>query len=89
MTRQSNLEILLVNFKKPPRSFYLGWLLGALLIAIPGWLGWLDKAPINLDLMFLVMGLAIGISQWLLLRRRLARANWWIAASVLGWGDWA
>ena len=63
-----------------------GWLLGVLLIALPRWLGWTDTLLNNLDLIFLVMGLAIGITQWLLLRRRLARASWWIAASALGWG---
>ena len=60
-----------------------GWFLGVLLIALPGWL---DTPLNNLDLIFLVMGLAIGITQWLLLRRRLPLAGWWIAASALGWG---
>jgi hypothetical protein len=32
------------------------------------------------------MGLAIGLTQWLLLQRQLARAGWWIAANTLGWG---
>jgi hypothetical protein len=63
-----------------------GWLLGVLSIALPGWLGWTDTPLNNLDLIFLVMGVAIGITQWLLLRRRLARAGWWIAANALGWG---
>lgn len=63
-----------------------GWFLGVLLIALPVWLGWTDTPLNNLDLIFLVMGLAIGITQWLLLRRRLALAGWWIAASALGWG---
>jgi ABC-type tungstate transport system substrate-binding protein len=63
-----------------------GWFLGVLLIALPGWLGWIDAPLNNLDLIFLLMGSAIGISQWLLLRRRLAQADWWIAANVAGWG---
>jgi hypothetical protein len=63
-----------------------GWLLGVLLIALTFQLGWTDTVLNDLDLLFLVMGLAIGIAQWLLLRRRLARAGWWIAANVLGWG---
>ncbi len=63
-----------------------GWLLGILLIALPDWLGWID-APLNsLDLILLMMGLAIGLTQWLILRRRIARAGWWIAANALGWG---
>jgi hypothetical protein len=63
-----------------------GWLFGVLLIALPAWLGWTDAPPNYLDLIFLLMGSAIGITQWLLLRRRLALAGWWIAASALGWG---
>ena len=63
-----------------------GWLLGILLILIPGWLHWTDTFLNNLDMIFLVMGLSIGMAQWLLLRRRLARAGWWIAANVAGWG---
>jgi len=63
-----------------------GWFLGVLLIALPGWLGWIDAPLNNLDLIFLAMGFAIGIAQWLYLRRRFARAGWWIAANVAGWG---
>ena len=63
-----------------------GWFLGVLLIVLPGWLGWTDTPLNNLDLIFLVMGLAIGLTQWLFLRRRLALAGWWIVASALGWG---
>ncbi len=58
-----------------------GWLLGMLLFLITG-----GNRSLNLGLMFLVMGLAIGIAQWLLLRRRLSQLGWWIAANVVGWG---
>ena len=30
-------------------------------------------------------GAALGALQWLVLRRQLARAGWWIAASTVGW----
>jgi hypothetical protein len=62
-----------------------GWLLGACLTQIPGWLGWTNPL-FNLDLTFLVMGLSIGLGQWLLLRRRLPRSGWWVGANVAGWG---
>lgn len=61
-----------------------GWLLGVLLIAIPIWLNWTDGS--NLNLAFILMGFAIGVGQWLLLRHRLPWASWWIGASVMGWG---
>jgi hypothetical protein len=32
-----------------------------------------------------VVGMGLGLSQWLALRRRTARAGWWIVASVIGW----
>jgi hypothetical protein len=62
-----------------------GWLLGLLLIVIPSWLNWMDGS-FNLDLAFILMGLAIGVGQWLSLRRRVPRASWWIGANVVGWG---
>lgn len=63
-----------------------GWTLGVFLILVPGWLGWLDAPLNNLDLILLTMGLGVGFTQWLVLRRQLARAGWWIAANILGWG---
>lgn len=62
-----------------------GWLFGALLIMISSWLGWMD-APINIKFAFIMMGLSIGVGQWLLLRRRLPWAGCWIIANVVGWG---
>ena len=61
-----------------------GWLLGEFLTLIPGWLNWTNPL-FNLDLSFVMMGLSIGMGQWLLLRRRLHRASWWIGANVAGW----
>ena len=51
-----------------------GGLLGVLLIA--GWF-W-TSGSVDLNLAFIVMGFSIGVGQWLLLRRRLHRAGWWI-----------
>jgi hypothetical protein len=62
-----------------------GWILGALLIARPFWLNWADGS-LNLDLAFLLMGFAIGLGQWPLLRRHLPRASCWIGANLAGWG---
>ena len=62
-----------------------GWLLGMLMIALSYRLKWLDPTR-NFDAVFFLMGLSIGIAQWFLLRRRLSRAGWWIAANLAGWG---
>jgi hypothetical protein len=59
-----------------------GWLLGGLLALIPGWLNWTD-AFFDLNM---AIGLSIGVMQWLLLRRRLPGAGWWILANFAGWG---
>ena len=62
-----------------------GWLLGVLLVLIPGWLTGTDAFLQNIDAVFIVMGLSIGTGQWLLLRRRMPRAGWWIPANGVGW----
>lgn len=62
-----------------------GWLLGVLLIALPGRENLINEF-LGMSLVFLLMGLAIGVGQWLILRQRLAYAGWWIAANLLGWG---
>jgi uncharacterized membrane protein len=62
-----------------------GWLLGIILVLMPDWLHWRNGYS-DLNQAFLSLGLAIGIAQWLLLRRRLSHAGWWIAATVVGWG---
>ncbi len=61
-----------------------GWLLGMSLIAAFIRLQWMVSA--QLDLTFILVALSIGLAQWLVLRRRLPRAGWWILASLLGWG---
>ncbi len=35
-----------------------------------------------------VIGLIVGIAQWLYLRRHLQQAGWWVLASVIGFGLW-
>jgi hypothetical protein len=62
-----------------------GWLFGGLLIVIFSRLNRMD-GPFYLDLQLFLMGLAIGVGQWLLLRRRLLHAGWWIGANIVGWG---
>lgn len=65
-----------------------GWLLGVTLIAILNRLGWTVLVQ-DINLMFPIMGFAIGLAQWFVLRPRLARAGWWVIANTLGWGTLA
>ena len=64
---------------------FAGWLLGVLLIALPTWVGWIASPITDLHLALLMMGFGIGLTQWLVLRRALPQAGWWIAATILGW----
>src|SRR5512143_3297428 len=62
-----------------------GWFLGVALATVPGLLHWTSPFS-TLDAALFVMGFSIGLLQWLLLRRRVPRAGWWIAANIAGWG---
>ncbi len=66
----------------------VGALLGAVLIL--GWRNWGMTREISnswaLDPVFMILGFSVGVGQWLLLRRRLPQAGWWIVAHVVGWG---
>jgi hypothetical protein len=67
----------------------LGWLLGIAVVYL-GYAIW----PVVLNarstwwavLVFASIGATTGLVQWLVLRRRVPRAGWWVLASVLGWG---
>ena len=76
-------------------AFWLQWVLAniagvVLVFAITGVLALIvkvvlgggaeDKVPF-----FPVVGIGLGIMQWLALRQRLPRAGWWILASIAGW----
>jgi len=70
-----------------------GWLLGLVLILLGlfktltyFWGAEKTYTSWAIDLAFIMFGLSIGFGQWLLLRRRLPRAGWWIGANVVGWG---
>ena len=55
-----------------------GWTAGYIFIilALPDELGFLSGV---------VLGLAVGLAQWLILRAELYWAGWWIVFSVMGW----
>ena len=56
-------------------SFWFQWILATTL----GWLaGWAVLGEVGI-------GAAIGVAQWLVLRREVANAGWWILASAVAW----
>jgi hypothetical protein len=63
----------------------LGWLLGIATVYL-GYTIW--PAALNANSMWsaALAGAVIGLAQWLVLRRRVPRAGWWVLASALGWG---
>ena len=65
----------------------LGWVL---LFVVVKWIdlffGHFLGENSNWNPIITVIGVCIGFAQWLLLRRRLPKAVWWILASALGWG---
>jgi hypothetical protein len=64
----------------------LGWLTVVVSIQVVGAL-FQSGAFFNLGMIlgFAWVGTCIGFFQWLLLRRHLRQAGWWIVASLLGW----
>jgi hypothetical protein len=69
----------------------LGWILGFGVLALA------DKFTENLVtgaiqpevsalVFFLAAGASLGILQWLVLRRHMLQAGWWVLANVVGWG---
>jgi hypothetical protein len=69
----------------------LGWILGFGVLALA------DKFAQNLVtsaiqpevsalVFFLAAGVSVGILQWLVLRRHMLQAGWWVLANVVGWG---
>ncbi len=56
-------------------TFWFQWILATTL----GWLvGWVVLGEVGI-------GAAIGVAQWLVLRREVSNAGWWILASTVAW----
>lgn len=71
--------------------FCLQWVavsLAGLAVAV-GFLLGLSKViggPPHKGIMGAVVGGCVGTLQWLVLRRRVSRSGWWVAASIVAWG---
>ncbi len=48
-------------------------------------LGWAVGWALSGYLTEFVIGLPVGLAQWMVLRNQIERAEWWILASALGW----
>jgi hypothetical protein len=66
-----------------PVGVLLSWLLVA---AIPWAVIGDDESTLALTIAYVVIGAAIGLPQWLILRRKMSRTGLWIAGSGLGLG---
>ena len=69
--------------------FWLGWLLASTAGIIVGGVvsspfGENINAGVRLAVNGALFGDAVGLAQWLVLRQQLARAGWWVLASILG-----
>ncbi len=56
----------------------VGWAMGGALALV------VDEVQI-FTMVFAVGGASVGIAQWLVLRRQVDRAGWWVLASTVGW----
>ena len=88
----SSLQYILLRLYLPKMGWWilasaLGWLLAlaVLALSLPG-LGPNNTSSWGMALIFTALGGALGLGQWVFLRRRILHAAWWIFASALGWG---
>ena len=44
-----------------------------------------SKVKVNLVIVYGLVGIILGVLQWLVLRRRISRSGWWMVVSLLGW----
>ena len=62
------------------------WIIASGLGWTAGWFVSYLLVPKELDVLSsLVLGLALGVAQWWILRKEFAWAGWWIPLSILGW----
>jgi hypothetical protein len=72
------------------------WVAATMLGFIAGWSGYRliefglyrlvgEESIIGFILLFALIGFTVGLAQWLVLRKVLVQAGWWIMANVIGW----
>ena len=73
--------------KPPGGDFLLQWVLASVAGWLVGWLvAWIGAVAVGWMVAWagLGIGTGVGVAQWLVLRERIARAGWWLVASVGG-----
>ena len=68
---------------KPGWGFWLLWMLAS---AVGSVLLGKGMQFVDSELLVALLGLIVGIAQWLVLRQYVRKAGWWILASAIGWG---
>jgi hypothetical protein len=59
-------------------GLWLQWVVATTLAWVLAWI-------LPIDLIFVGLGLVLGLLQWLVLRQHLSQAGWWVLASGVGW----
>ena len=65
--------------------FPLGWIIGALSKVSVDIVWLLDEKLVATLSVGMMTGLMIGLSQYLMLRKQIRYAGWWILAAIIGW----
>jgi hypothetical protein len=75
-------------------TLVIGFAVTELIVCIALWqlgmnryeLRWIELRPLPEALIFALIGLTVGLLQWMILRRFFIRSIYWVLASSLGWG---
>ena len=62
----------------------VGLVTGAVLVVLEPDPYGVPREPVGYGLVGIVLGIAVGVLQWLVLRRRVSGAGWWVLASAAG-----
>ena len=71
-------------------GYFVGWNGAIVLVGVVGWLGsnyvsGIVGETVGWILLWGSYGAIIGVPQWLVLRRQVARAGWWVLVSTVAW----
>ena len=75
------------NAKAPGGDFLLRWMVASVAGWLVGWLvAWIGALSVGWIVAWAGVGIGggVGVAQWLVLREQVARAGWWVVASIVG-----